>query len=311
MVAGGFSDLNGALSSAEVFDPATGTWSPTAGPLTTARWGDTATLLPNGEVLVVGGYDDSTDNCLGSAELYDSANGTWIPTAALHIARYCHTATLLPNGRVLIAGGAASNFSGAVSSAELYDAGLGFSTACQPQIVTATSPLSLGSSLVLTGSRFRGISAASGGGFASSPTDFPLVQLRSLDSGQAMFLFPANWSTNSFSSLPLTGLPCGWTLATVFVNGVPSSSAVLSIKLPVPSETALMDAGRLANGYFEFTFTNTPGALFNVITTTNLLLPMTNWTALGGITEISPGQFQFTDQQVTNCPCRFYRVRSQ
>jgi hypothetical protein len=72
-----------------------------------------------------------------------------------------------------------------------------------------------------------------------------------------------------------------------------------------------MDAGRLANGYFEFTFTNTPGALFNVITTTNLLLPMTNWTALGGITEISPGQFQFTDQQVTNCPCRFYRVRSQ
>jgi len=37
---------------------------------------------------------------------------------------------------------------------------------------------------------------------------------------------------------------------------------------------------------------------------------LTNWTALGGVTEISPGQFQFTDPQATNSPQRFYRVQA-
>jgi hypothetical protein len=37
-------------------------------------------------------------------------------------------------------------------------------------------------------------------------------------------------------------------------------------------------------------------------------LPMTDWTALGGVVEISPGQFQFTDPQATNSPKRFYRA---
>jgi len=48
--------------------------------------------------------------------------------------------------------------SGNLSSAELYDVGLGFSTSWQPQIATFTSPLSLGGSLGLSGSRFRGVS---------------------------------------------------------------------------------------------------------------------------------------------------------
>jgi len=60
-------------------------------------------LLPNGKVLVAGGYNGST--LVSSAELYDPASGTWTATGSLNTARGRHTATLLPNGKVLVAGG--------------------------------------------------------------------------------------------------------------------------------------------------------------------------------------------------------------
>jgi hypothetical protein len=63
-------------------------------------------------------------------------------------------------------------------------------------------------------------------------------------------------------------------------------------------------------GAFQFAFTNIPGAVFTALTTTNLALPLSNWTALGSVPEVSPGQFQFTDPQATNDTRRFYRARS-
>ena len=89
------------------------------GSLITARSHHTATLLPNGKVLVAGGLDSSS-NSLASAELYDTASGTWTETGDLAFARSQHTATLLPNGKVLVAGGLDSN-SNSLASAELYD----------------------------------------------------------------------------------------------------------------------------------------------------------------------------------------------
>src|SRR6184192_3520023 len=73
------------------------------GSLATARNGHTATLLPNGKVLIAGGRNGNSG--LARAELYDPASGTWSATGSLATARAFHTATLLPNGKVLVAGG--------------------------------------------------------------------------------------------------------------------------------------------------------------------------------------------------------------
>jgi hypothetical protein len=68
VLAVGGNNLDGVLRSTELYDPATGAWLPVAGPRA-ARYGHTATLLPNGQVLIAGG-ENSVD-VLGSAELSD------------------------------------------------------------------------------------------------------------------------------------------------------------------------------------------------------------------------------------------------
>lgn len=86
--------------------------------LTTARFSHTATLLPNGKVLVAGGIG-ADEGEVGSAELYDRESGMWTLTGSLVNARDSHTATLLPNGKVLVAGGYGT--AGPLASAELYN----------------------------------------------------------------------------------------------------------------------------------------------------------------------------------------------
>jgi hypothetical protein len=120
------------ISDAELYDPASGTWS-TTGSLNTARFNHTATLLPNGEVLVAGGYTPQV--ALDSAELYDPATEMWRPTGSFNTIRAIGSATLLPNDKVLAVG----TSSGWVISAELYDPATGtWSNTGAPSFVPAS-----------------------------------------------------------------------------------------------------------------------------------------------------------------------------
>ncbi|HWH69741.1 MAG TPA: kelch repeat-containing protein [Candidatus Sulfotelmatobacter sp.] len=130
-MAAGDEDRANDFASAELYDPATGTWKRTAS-LKQPRGHHTATLLTNGLVLVVGGYGKQ-GTALSSAELYDPTAETWTEVGGLELARGSHTATLLPDGKVLVAGG--EDGSGAyLREAELFDPVSDTWTAAKPML---------------------------------------------------------------------------------------------------------------------------------------------------------------------------------
>jgi Kelch motif/Galactose oxidase, central domain len=119
------------LSSIEVYDPGTGTFTEIVGEDGAGIFGHTATLLPNGKVLLAGGFvnsvwDYGASATSNGANLYDSATGVFSETGNMTASRGGHTATLLANGKVLIAGGADQDPTGTgLASAELYDPNTG------------------------------------------------------------------------------------------------------------------------------------------------------------------------------------------
>ena len=225
LVTGGWN--GGELASAELYDPASETWSVTAGPMATARYHHLATLLPSGRVLIAGGFN------LASAELFSPATGTFSPTgsAALPIG-FEGSATLLPNGRVLVLPGffppgpgtstvydpAANSWtsgpavvpdrdthaatlllngrvlvvggSAAPTTSTIFDIGRGELAAWRPAISAfILEPLEIGSFVFIVGTGFQGLGEGSSGlGYMHSATNYPLLQLRRLDNDQVRWL---------------------------------------------------------------------------------------------------------------------------
>jgi len=112
LLAGGWNDFTPIeiVASAELFDPLSGIFTLT-GSMTISRSLQSATRLPDGTVLILGGSSRSGDlGSVSSGELYDPASGAFHSAGTLKVARDSHSATLLPNGKVLVAGGVTGFF---------------------------------------------------------------------------------------------------------------------------------------------------------------------------------------------------------
>jgi hypothetical protein len=251
LAAGGIG-TNGVIGTAELYNPATGIWTPT-GSLNAPRAFHTATLLTNGTVLVADGSDFSSGNSdptLASAEIYDPATGTWTLTGSMSQPRESHTATRLSNGKVLVAGGSSLLGSVFPTSTELYDPATG----------------------------------------KWSPT-LPLVSGR----------------RDHIAAL----LPCGKVLIAGGFNTSdtgPSTELYDPLSAVAATPFMLTQPVKLPTGAFQFTFRNTPGLNFTVLSTADLAVQVGNWTSSGDATEVSPGHYQFTDV-TPDGQQRFYIVR--
>jgi N-acetylneuraminic acid mutarotase len=297
LVAGGYytntpSGASIALSSAELYDPATGTWTVT-GALNTARGGHTATLLLNGQVLIVGGVIASNylSVPISSAELYDPTNETWmVITNFIEIARYNHTATLLTNGQVLIAGGQGISYPFPINS-ELYDPASKTWTNNGPmntarEYHTATL-LSNGQVLVAGGDYLTNLSSAeifdpSNGtwiytGAMTTPRDYHSATL--LTNGLVLIAGGEDNNGNILSS------------AELYYSTNQTMSPFISAPTMLPS------------GQFQFSFDTVTGANYAVECSTNL----TQWfplVTLGGIGV----PLTLIDPSAAGSQQRFYRI---
>ncbi len=120
LVAGGQTIFDNTVNTAELYDPATESFSPTGSLVISVEFPATA-LLPDGDVLLAGGYSENESGAalVAGAELYNPTSGSWTPTGSLDEASDGLTATALDSGKVLVTGFTASTGPG--STPELYD----------------------------------------------------------------------------------------------------------------------------------------------------------------------------------------------
>ncbi len=125
-----------------------------------------------------------------------------------------------------------------------------------------------------------------------APTsDQPWLTISGVANGVVSFSFTAN-----------AGLS-----RTAHINLLGQSIPITQTGVTPPTLTS---AQMMGNGVCQFCFSNTVGASFTVVCSSDLSAPFSNWTVAGTVTNTAPGQFQFTSQPMTNDGQRFYGVRS-
>jgi hypothetical protein len=114
--------------------------------------------------------------------------------------------------------------------------------------------------------------------------------------------------------LTITGITNGVVSFTFATNSGPIRGAKITLlgqTIPIrqSSPPNFLNPTTLGDGVFQFAFSNFQNSFFTVLSTTDLFLPVTNWTIVGTASNIAPNLFQFTDTQATNSQ-RYYTVRS-
>ncbi len=239
LLTGGYDTNYNATTNAAMFNPATGTWTPT-GAMKVSRIRHTATVLPNGKVLVAGGYGiGGLYNAFYSAELYDPATGTWTETGPMHHLHLSHTATLLPGGLVLVAGGGGNGYDPS-ASAEVYYPALGIWS----DVGDLTTNRAYHTATLLT----NGMVLIVGG----IGTNFQALATSELNAATA-------WQVPAASTpiiLTSTSISAGGAFQFNFTNTLSATFTVLAttnLSLPVADWKALSGVTEPSPGQFHFT----------------------------------------------------------
>jgi N-acetylneuraminic acid mutarotase len=297
-VAGSYYD---SLASAELYDPLSHTWTNT-GSMNSVRRHHSAVLLPNGKVLVAGGYASGNDINY-TADLYDPSTGVWTTTAPVNTAQSgIRRMTLLPNGKALLTKGFEYVDPGWRPVGELYD--------FVSESWTVTGAMTYGggyhsSTLLPDGN------VLVAGGYGNAPGDGYQTTVDVFDP------LTGNWSnTNGLLTARKNHTATLLTSGKVLVTGGYQGNCVVLASTEMFNSASqatpptLTSPVRLPNGGFQLTFTNRYGAQFSVLTSSDPTQALNNWTTLGGTVEMLPGQFQFTDENSIFYSRRFYRVVS-
>ncbi len=227
LIVGGQNFNAGCLASAELYDPATQTFSTV--PMTTCRNEVAATLLASGSVLVAGGSQGGSVR-LSSAEIYETASNSFRALSqTMNVAHSRHAALQNANGQVLIIGGQNSGFN-PQTTIDVFNSGTAIASR-RPTVSAVTASVALPGRITVTGSNFRSDCEGAGGATQQSVSAFPMLALQRVDSGDYSFGKPDAWSDTTLTA-PMSGIAAGQYRVSVITGGAQSGQKISEIGCP-------------------------------------------------------------------------------